>query len=368
MGTRHVNLAGDVTTSPQFEIDATDGKIKKINKYRGLLKCNPVYAPYNVNFLFSPNWAKTMAHDGIWAYVVGLATAESKYYVYRARIVDLSTWERIEASASCIAYSDTDGKLYVAQNQTLYVSTDHAATWSELKTFTTALTAQNILANGNNIIVFFGNTTDQLVCFHSEDAGATWSSSVSFNGSIAYERCTSVCWADNGNAVIFIMYLAGRYKTAHAYSTDNGATWNIVPRTDGYSNLGYGIEKDASGNLYLTSASPSTAAGRAIEKSTNNGVSFSVFFQTKNYTSSADGFGPYKICFTENFAWMLTGSAAGASDPQHIFISYDNTTWQKILTLPNQTCVGILGLPEDKLLYLSYTPDEYQSVYLLSFD
>ena len=86
MGTRHINLAGDVTTNPQFSINTTTGKLSRVNTFFENWKLIPVFGE---KIQFRQNFVK----DSVYVYTVGYDYLQSKKFVYRAPLADLRAWE-----------------------------------------------------------------------------------------------------------------------------------------------------------------------------------------------------------------------------------------------------------------------------------
>lgn len=315
MGTIHINMAGDVTTNPQFEIDTSSGKIKKIKKNAGFVHVW-LAAPGKSTNMYE------MAYDATSGYIYCVAEENTSTYLYRAHKTDLSTWTRLSMPTHPHYYcTAADGAVYTASGKVLYKSDDHGATWSTFNTFTsTGTSISRIIVDGNTIIIIL-NGASYCYCFYSTNAGSTWSSEVCIYNGAAYNSCSGHAKMPGGNTVLLLKTAGGAYGTA--YSTDSGATWGFASGIAAGGNLGIGnLSVDITTGYFYVCFISSTAGERYIYRSTNSGVSFATFF-TPDYTSGLSG--PYGIYFGENIS--VCTNYISSSNSQFL-VSKNKTRWE----------------------------------------
>jgi len=152
-------------------------------------------------------------------------------------------------SVGVLAFDPNCGKAYAGAVTTqpmmmpsilrLFQSTDNAATFSPIRTFTAGITAIGTSKlDSNTLWVALGDGTLQRTANVQMGAAATWTT-VTVTGALAGRRISAIA-IDPGNTSMAVVVYAGftninpSNRTKHVFlTTDNGATWADISGVDG---------------------------------------------------------------------------------------------------------------------------------------
>lgn len=251
-----------------------------VGKSNNVLSDNYQIGARNGALLFIGNYPfhYTLQHADPKTQLISLATRYSGEYTATINGHAIN-WRYLNAAVSSSAITAT--AIYAATKDTLFKSTDGGLTWTQLLTFPNATEVRAVYAAANGSIYVSGMSSAGAPYMASTDTGL-WQSTDGTNFTRVLTLGEQECiWGidedASGNIYAGVYHLSAGNNSTIYKSTDNGATWGSV--YSGVSRHIHGVNVDkVSGVIYAVVGDNGPV--NSLIKSSDSGATWDLFLTT----------------------------------------------------------------------------------------